>query len=335
MNFRSLLIVQITLVSLFPRTAVLQEILNNSTREDTQTYQINENTQYIYQKPKPFEFIKNGLVAIGTLIKMSVKKENLRSLGVVTASTLLMIAYDQQIVDEAQRIGTRLNISSDNFLKTYVAVGDYPIFQGPTDLGSTLYFLGDGWTHSAIAFSFLGFGLLKNDYRAQQTFSQLAEGMVSTGTSSQILKHITGRESPFAATVPGGRWDFFPDQIEYHKHVSEYDAFPSGHLATAYMTYLVIKENYPEKKYIKPLGITLLSLLSYQMLNNGVHWISDYPLALIIGHAGGKIAVKRGRKVISANGETEKVNVAKKSRLHVTPMYMRQRVYGLTLQYIF
>ncbi len=314
---------------------MLQDKGNNSIINDTQTFQINAGTKYLYQKPKPFEFIKNGLMNIGTLSTMAVQKENMGNLGMVAASTLLMISLDQQIVDEAKNAGRKLNISGDNYLKTYVAVNDFPIFQGPTNLGSSLYFLGDGWTHSAIAFSFLGFGLFKNDYRALQTFNQIAEGMIATGSTTQFLKHITGRESPFVATAPGGKWDFFPDQVEYHKHVPQYDAYPSGHLATAMMTYTVIKENYPEKRYVRPIGLTLLTLLSFQMLNNEVHWISDYPLALIMGYASAKTAVNRGRKVVTNEDNSNDMVKNNRNSLHIQPLYHYERGFGLALRYQF
>ncbi len=69
-----------------------------------------------------------------------------------------------------------------------------------------------------------------------QTASQIAQGMVACGITTQVLKHITGRETPSRATQDGGIWRFFPNQKDYHEKVPKYDAFPSGHLATAMMT---------------------------------------------------------------------------------------------------
>jgi hypothetical protein len=37
------------------------------------------------------------------------------------------------------------------------------------------------------------------------------------------------------------------------------------------------------------------------MINNGVHWISDYPLALGIGYLFGKIIVDEGRQRVDNN----------------------------------
>jgi hypothetical protein len=51
-----------------------------------------------------------------------------------------------------------------------------------------------------------------------------------------------------------------------------------------------------------------MGLLSFQMMNNGVHWASDYPLALAIGYGLGKVAVSHGRKVVSAGDVPEKIS---------------------------
>ena len=127
----------------------------------------------------------------------------------------------------------------------------------------------------------------------------------------QLLKHITGRQSPFTSTAPGGLWRPFPNQAVYAKNVPHYDAFPSGHLATAMATVTVIASNYEDYKFIRPLGYTLMGVLGYAMLNNGVHWASDYPLGLALGYAFAKIAVNKGRMPV-AQGSINKYNLYNK-----------------------
>jgi len=98
--------------------------------------------------------------------------------------------------------------------------------------------------------------------------------------------------------VSGGDWHPFPNPAKYQKKVSNFDAFPSGHMATAMATLTVLLSNYPDNKYIKPVGYSLLGVLGFAMINNGVHWISDYPLGLAIGYTCGKIVSARGHLVI-------------------------------------
>jgi hypothetical protein len=300
---------------------------NFAAENEKQFYKIN-NVNYEYARPHLFDPFKRIVPDYAEYFGLFKENETLLTYSLVAASTALLIYYDQKLIDEAINLGEKLNISSDDKTTPFIYIGDFQIFRGPTDLGSAMYFIGDGWLHGSIMAGFLTYGLTKDDNRALQTASQLAEGLITTGIATQVLKHITGRESPYRSTEDGGSWDLFPDQIEYHKHVPKYDAFPSGHLATAMMTFTVITENYPEYNYwAKPLGWTLLGLLSFQMMNNSVHWAGDYPLAIAIGYGFGKIAVNSGRTAISSTNQSN-------NTLRFVPVY-KNDAFGLGLQYNF
>jgi hypothetical protein len=66
------------------------------------------------------------------------------------------------------------------------------------------------------------------------------------------------------------------------------------------VTVTVIADNYPKHHYIQPVDYSLMGLLGYAMLNNGVHWASDYPLGIAIGYAYAKIAVRHGCTCVGA-----------------------------------
>jgi membrane-associated phospholipid phosphatase len=149
---------------------------------------------------------------------------------------------------------------------------------------------GDGRTQFELAFGFAAYGLIASDARAVRTGSQIVQAVLASGAVVQVLKHITGRQTPNTATTKTGTWTFFPNQIEYHKHVSCYDAFPSGHVTTTLACMTVIAENYPEVWWIKPLGYTCTALVAYGMVGTGIHWYSDYPLAIVLGYTFGMIA---------------------------------------------
>jgi membrane-associated phospholipid phosphatase len=150
--------------------------------------------------------------------------------------------------------------------------------------------LGDGTAQLSLAAAFAAYGLALNNDRAVRTASQTVQALLAGGMVVQVIKHLTGRESPFVATSPTGIWRFFPNQIDYHKKVPHYDAFPSGHICTSMSTVVVIAENYPELKWIRPVGYTLVGLIGVSMVNVGIHWYSDYPLGLMIGYTFGMIA---------------------------------------------
>ena len=65
----------------------------------------------------------------------------------------------------------------------------------------------------------------------------------------------------------------------------------------------VVAENYQEYSYIRPVGYTLASMLAFQMVNNDVHWASDYPLGIAIGYLVGKTVTKNGRTKIVKDAE--------------------------------
>lgn len=150
--------------------------------------------------------------------------------------------------------------------------------------------IGDGRTQFALAGGFAAYGLLFDDQKALRTGSQIVEAVLASGAIIQVMKHVTGRESPFVRSEPTGRWVFFPNQIDYHHYVPYYDAFPSGHICTSLATVVVIAENYPDNKWVRPVGYTLTTLVGLGMLANGIHWLSDYPLGLFVGYYVGMIA---------------------------------------------
>ncbi len=149
--------------------------------------------------------------------------------------------------------------------------------------------LGNGGAHFIISGLFATYGFISHDKTALRTASNIAEAVLSTGLLVQVLKRITGRESPAAATYKSGIWDLFPEVSEYQGNQAKYYSFPSGHLASATATLTVIMNNYPSIKWIKPVGYSLLGLLSLTLVSRGMHWYSDLPLAYIIGSSMGNI----------------------------------------------
>lgn len=272
------------------------------TQDAIQMVQSKIGMHQIYSRPPgKFDHFRNFPNNLSTYWKNTFKKENLVRIGAMIGITAALVAVDQPVLDEMHQFGKGLGLQGNRRMRT--AFNYHGIrMEVPHDLDTALYFLGDGWTHTGIAASFLGYGLLADNNRALHTASQLAEAMLAVAFTTQLLKHITGRESPHTTNIDGGKWRLFPNQIKYHREVPKYDAFPSGHLATFMMTLTVISENYPENKFVRPIGYLLMTILSFQMVNNRVHWISDYPLALSIGYSFGRIAVARAKAKAKRSG---------------------------------
>ena len=256
--------------------------------------------------------------------------ENAWWLAGIGLSTAVLIKYDQQILDESQRFARRLGLISDEKTgrETYAIIdwspGDYDLpLIIPKNLNSVMYFLGDGLTHLGVIGGLTFYGMRNNDNKALSTASQTLEALLVTGIVVQVIKRTTGREAGFKATEDGGKWQFFPNQVDYNKNVPKYDAFPSGHLATIMATTTVLAENYPQHKFIRPVGYTMMALSGFAMMNNGVHWASDYPLAAGIGYVAARVAVERNRKQrwLKANGSQ---SLASKSFTAVFPFVQNE-----------
>ena len=170
--------------------------------------------------------------------------------------------------------------------------------------------IGDGRTQFGVAGAFAAYGLVLGDQRALRTGSQIVEVVLASGAIIQVLKHVTGRESPFTRSSPTGIWKFFPDQIQYHKHVPAYDAFPSGHICTSMATVTVIAENYPEVKWIRPVGYLFCAVIGAGMANNGIHWYSDYPLGIFIGYSFGMIASHQEMFALADHKDNNSLNIS-------------------------
>jgi hypothetical protein len=296
----------------------------------------------MFYRPKPFQFVKNVPSDLYLLGKTAFSKKNLPKFGALLAGTALLVAVDQPILDASQQFGRYIhlyatNADRNNTKEVNIHIGgtNIPLMELPRTVNGAFYFIGEGWPSILLASGFYGYGLAANDYRARQTASQLSEMFITLGITCQFIKRISGRESPFRAMDdsgsghPGGVWHPFPPPRHYQNDVSKHDAFPSGHLATAMATVTILSGNYPDNKLIKPIGYSMMGLLGYSMLNNGVHWISDYPLAIAIGYTCGKIALARGSKVIQKSGTDHGASSS------LTPAYFREGVLGLSYKATF
>ncbi len=155
--------------------------------------------------------------------------------------------------------------------------------------------IGDGFFQFGIVGGFLAVGSMGNRPRHMRAASQVTESILATGIVVQIIKHVTGRESPFSSESRTGVWRMFPDQLDYAKDVQKYDAVPSGHLSTAVTTFIVIQENFPEQKWIPYVGWPVMGWIAYGLAATSIHWWSDYPIAIAVGYSFARIITRENR----------------------------------------
>lgn len=242
-------------------------------------------------------------------LKKSFSRESLPGWGILAVTSWATFYYDADIFEGTQATGRRWGLSNSDKTRTVLKSGKYDLLRLPSDTNSALYFLGDGWLHMGTAATMLGIGYFGDHVRPYNTGLQLFHGMTVSTIFSQIIKRSTGREAPSDRTEPRGAWRPFPSPRAYDADTSKYDAVPSGHIMTATLVFTIIRGNYPEHNYwLFPTEIVYLSALGFAMVNNGVHWASDYPLGIALGYMIGKSSLRMGRQKDFASEQKEARN---------------------------
>ncbi len=239
------------------------------------------------------------------MLKNSFTKESVPYWGAIVGSTAILYHYDEEIYADLMKRGRDSGIGNDDNTSSFVSIGGHEIVRLPTDTGSFFYFLGDGWMHAGIGGAFVGAGQISNDTYASNTGMMIWHGMLVSTIFNQTLKRSFGRESPEVSTHPRGRWQLFPSFNDYNTKTASFDAMPSGHVMTVTVTFTIISERYPQyNDYIYPIAGLWASALMFQMVNNGVHWASDYPLGIAMGYVAGKVSTQMGKNNKDKNSAT-------------------------------
>ena len=164
--------------------------------------------------------------------------------------------------------------------------------------------VGDGKYQFGFVGSFALYGLIAEDSRALKTASQMTEAILAAGIVVQVLKRVTGRESPIVATQDRGAVRPFPNLVDYEQHQPKYYSFPSGHIATTTAALTVLCENFPEAKWMRPTSYILVCAVGGSLVSKGWHWYSDLPLGIALGYSFGLIAAHpEGHEIKKSNNE--------------------------------
>ena len=296
----------VILLSLLLTTSVVLSQIKDSTSSNIkyQSYTNANGDIYSYKKPRFFGMITNIPKSVCGTVNDFGYKENLIALAGATVMTVSIIPEDQHLLEQSRILGERIGLKE--FAK-YNSFG--PLRNIPSDLTSAIYLIGNGTTPLLMSMGFATYGLIKKDYRALNTSTALVESLLVCGVFSQTIKRVSGRQSPAPAIIdgnPGGDWNPFPSFSAYGKNTPNYDAMPSGHVMTATAALNVILTNYPDKKWIKPLGYSLIGMLGFEMVQANVHWYSDYPIALVMGYIIGKNVANSKIKKTNSTIDTPK-----------------------------
>jgi hypothetical protein len=223
-------------------------------------------------RPNPIEIVTNLPGDLTVWFKDTFNEQNIPTLLGITGMTAIMTVGDY----ETWKAVNVPYLEHRNF-KDFANFGEY---------------MGKGDFQVGITALFLAAGTFDKNRRALRTSAQIIEAIASSGIVVQVLKHSTGRESPFSSTRRTGRWKLFPNQAEYQQDYQSHDAMPSGHLSTAMATFITIEENYPEQKWIPWVGYPIMGWIATGLVAKGIHWWSDFPIALALGYSFGHVVTR-------------------------------------------
>ncbi len=265
-------------------------------------YDVGNDKIFIYQKPKLFSFITKLPKDAAGIAVAPFRKKNLAPLLCIAGTTALLMLNDEAISEAVGQFSKNIHLSPDEKYKDVLNIKlgktNTSLLKAPQNINTALYQLGQGFPSLLIGAGLYTYGKIHKDYRAISTASQLAEAFILMGVGTQLIKRITGRQSPSEAVDLDGSWHPFPSFKNYQNHTPVYDAFPSGHLATLMSSVTILADNYPEIKWIRPVGYSVIGLVGYSMINNRVHWASDYPLAIALGYLCARQVIKNNRRVV-------------------------------------
>lgn len=156
-------------------------------------------------------------------------------------------------------------------------------------------------------YTIIGTGLISaafNNEKGVQTSLLASQAFITSGIWVQVMKLLTGRERPKASyigsRIEGGKWhgpfSRFLDKNPDSKSGFNYDAFPSGHTATAFSIATVFALQYKDKKAIPIICYTAATAVGISRLTEHEHWASDVFLGAVIGYLSGKQVVNHFNK---------------------------------------
>jgi membrane-associated PAP2 superfamily phosphatase len=237
--------------------------------EQTKPREPSEGTSTSFEAPTWHAMITNLPSDWYRAFDFSFRTENLPEFVGLTALTGALIATDKKTWT-----ATRSTYETSHFVR---------------EVSDNVVLVGDDRYQLGFVGAIATYGLLAGDKRALRVASQSVEAVLATGVAVQFLKRTTGRESPIMATRSRGRWKFFPLPGEYNRNEPRYYSFPSGHISSTMAVVTVISNNYPDEKWVKPVGYSVVALLSGSLVAKGMHWYSDLPLGIAMGYLFGNV----------------------------------------------
>jgi len=220
----------------------------------------------------------------------------LAPLGLGTAA---LIATDRRTGDEIGEFHRQLNVSR------YVS------------------YAGSDYGVGGVALTFYLVGRAKHNERARETGILGAEALIDSAIVVTVLKEITQRRRPLAAT---GRSDFFDGG----------SSFPSGHAIEAWALATVIANEYHDHRLVQVGAYGIATAVSLSRFTGRQHYLSDVLVGSALGYGIGRYVYRAHHRKTSGSTDEEESQSRPKLLPLIAPEYDRRaREYGVALVWHF
>lgn len=158
-------------------------------------------------------------------------------------------------------------------------------------------------------------GILLKDRKAYQTTLLAAQAVITSGIWVRIGKILAARERPSATYEDfqhdkwWGPFQQFNTTVSKDRGVTSFDAFPSGHTATAFSIASVFAHQYPDKKFVPVFAYTLASIVGVSRMTEHTHWASDVFAGACIGYLCGRQVVKHAHEIETSNSHSSHLKI--------------------------
>jgi membrane-associated phospholipid phosphatase len=188
------------------------------------------------------------------------------------------------------------------------------------------------WYGVSVIGAFTGFGLLFHNQKALETSYLAAESFLTSGLWVRGLKMLAGRERPSAENIysheSGGEW--WGPLVEFNRKrnggrsVSSFDAFPSGHTASAFSIATVFANQYSSTLVVPIISYSLASLVGIARIIDDTHWASDVFVGAVIGYLTSKEVMfnnpsERSRREMNKNAAENKKSIRDRFSWSIDP----------------
>ena len=135
------------------------------------------------------------------IFKYPFGKTHYKNFLITLGVTAVLIPLDNAASKSVKHIAKQFHLSPETDYKVPIKFKNISILKTPQNFNSALYQLGEGGTAMIPAGGMYLYGKIKHDKKAEAAASDLIETFFTMGITTQLIKRMSGRESPSEESI--------------------------------------------------------------------------------------------------------------------------------------